>query len=372
MNVATGAVISSRVGTRFGSGIVVTMAVCAFVSFRLGLTDGVSVVARHWQDAITELGFDTVTVAGDGPVDRTVAGLEIGATHPPDPDSVAAALADADIVVVENLASIPLNLPAARTVIEHCRRRPAVMHHHDPPWQRSRFAHVTELPADDPAWRHVVINELTRAEFARRDLEATRIYNGFPLPDRASRPGPDEITATRSALGVGPDEVLVAHPVRAIARKNVPAAIALCESLDATYWLWGPAEDGYDDELATALDGAACRVLVGAPDLDIGLLYATADAVAFPSSWEGFGNPPVEAAIHERPAAVAPYPVAEELRELGFRWFPADDHEPLARFLADPDDDLLLHNRKVAETHLSLDGMRAQIRHLFDEAGWLP
>ena len=28
------------------------MAVCAFVSFRLGLTDGVSVVTGHWQRAV--------------------------------------------------------------------------------------------------------------------------------------------------------------------------------------------------------------------------------------------------------------------------------------------------------------------------------
>ena len=33
----------------------------AFLSFRFGLTDGVSVVARTWMDAFTEFGFDIVT-----------------------------------------------------------------------------------------------------------------------------------------------------------------------------------------------------------------------------------------------------------------------------------------------------------------------
>ena len=122
------------------------MAVCAFVSFRLGLSDGVSVVTGHWQRAVESMGFDTVTVAGEGPVDRTVAGLELAAANPPDLDELRAALADADLIVVENLCTIPLNLPAALAVAEMCAGRPTVMHHHDPPWQRAHFAHITELP----------------------------------------------------------------------------------------------------------------------------------------------------------------------------------------------------------------------------------
>ena len=55
------------------------MPTCALVSFRLGLTDGVSIVASSWADALASFGFDVVTVAGEGPVDRLVPGLAIGA-----------------------------------------------------------------------------------------------------------------------------------------------------------------------------------------------------------------------------------------------------------------------------------------------------
>lgn len=342
------------------------MSTCAIVSFRLGLTDGVSVVADTWQQALGRLGYEVLTVAGDGPVDRTVAGLAIDAAEPPSTGELEAALADADLVVVENLLTIPLNLPASRTLAEVLRGRPALLHHHDPPWQRPRFATITDLPIDDPAWRHVTINELTRVEMAARGIEATCIHNGFdPDPILGDR------EATRARLGVGPDETLLVHPVRAIERKDVPAAVALAEALDATYWLLGPPEEGYGPTLDRVLGAARCPIRREG-GIAIADAYAASDAVVFPSTWEGFGNPPVEAAAHRRPAAVGPYPVAEELRGLGFRWFPTDDPAPLAAALRSPDPDLLDHNQQVVRTHLSLDRMSERLRATIEGAGWLP
>lgn len=324
-----------------------------------------SVVADAWQAAIERFGYETITIAGDGPVDRVVAGLALDAAEPPPRGEVDDALADADLVVVENLLSIPMNLPASRVVAAALRDRPALIHHHDPPWQRDRFRDVTELPVDDPSWRHVTINELTRREMAERGITATCIHNGFD-PD----PVPGGRTTTRAALGVDDDELLLLHPVRAIERKRVPDAVDFAAAIGATYWLLGPAEDGYEDTLARVLDAAPGRVIhSGVEPADA---YAACDAVVFPSSWEGFGNPPVEAATHGRPAAVGDYPVARELRELGFRWFPTDEPSALREFLASPDPGVLDHNREVVREHLSLDVMARRIGALLDDAGWLP
>ncbi len=351
--------LPTRPGPAGGAGgSVAGVPTVAIVSFRLGLADGVSVVAAHWGAILERLGHRVVTVAGEGPVDRRIAGLEIDAPQPPDPGEVASALADADLVIVENLCTIPLNLPAARVVAAALAGRPAVLHHHDPPWQRERFAHITELPPDDSAWRHVTINRLTEAEMAERGIRATTIYNPFktdvPPGDRAG---------TRSLLDVATGELLVAHPVRAIARKDIPRAIRVCEELGATYWLTGPTEEGYEPTLEAILGGASCRVL-RRPAPSVADIYAAADVVVFTSVWEGFGNPPVEAAVHGRPAIVSHYPVAAELRALGFSWFDADDLDPLREHLASGDPELLEHNRRIAAEHLSMEVIGKQIADL--------
>lgn len=354
-------------------------ATCAIVSFRLGLNDGVSIVADAWQHALESLGWQTYTVAGEGPVDRTVPALAIDGRAVPHHELVSElkeALADAQVVLVENLLSIPMNLAASRALAEVLRGRPAVLHHHDPPWQRERFAHITELPPDDRAWRHVTINRMTEREFEARSMQAQTIYNGFdPDPSLGDR------KRARAVLGLDDNHRLFAHPVRAIARKNIPAAVRLCEGLDATYWLPNPAEEGYDNELRKVLATARCPVVttrLADAGLTIGDLYAAADLILFPSTWEGFGNPPIEAALHRRPVAVGHYPVAEELRLLGFRWLDPDAPDTIRDVLDalsgqwPPADETLDHNREVARTHLSVEKMTQEMRSVFDALGWNP
>jgi glycosyltransferase involved in cell wall biosynthesis len=324
----------------------------ALVSFRLGGSDGVAIEAAKWAGALGQLGWDVFTVAGAGPVHTTLPGLAIDAAVPPTRDEVASALAPADLVVIENLCSLPLNPPAARVVAEVCAGRPAVLHHHDLPWQRPQLAHLPP-PPDDPAWAHVTINELSRRELAGHGIAATTIYNTFdPAPVLGDRNG------TREALGLAVGDRLLVQPTRALARKNVAGGLALAAAVGATYWLLGPAEDGYGPELNRLVAAAECPVLLGPGALPrpvpVADAYAACDAVVLPSLWEGFGNPSVESATHRRPLAIGPYPVAAELAAFGFRWFDAAVPGPLAAWLDEPDLQLLLQNQAVAVASFNL------------------
>jgi glycosyltransferase involved in cell wall biosynthesis len=322
----------------------------ALLSFRLGGRDGVSIEAAKWAHALHVLGWTVVTVAGSGPVDMLLPGLSMAAEVPPTAQELDNALAGADVVVIENLCSLPLNPAAAALAASVCAGRPTLLHHHDLPWQRPHLAHLPP-PPDDPAWAHVTINQRSRLELAEYGITATTLYNSFEAD-----PVPGDRAATRAALGIAPETTLLLQPTRALARKNIAEGLALAGAVAGTYWLLGPAEDGYGPNLARLVGAASCPVLLTAdgPPIAVADAYAACDVVVLPSTWEGFGNPAVESATYRRPLAIGTYPVASELAAFGFRWFPSNDAGPLTTWLADPDPALLAHNQAVAATHLNV------------------
>lgn len=340
-----------------------SVATAAVVSFRLGGTDGVSVESAKWCDALRRLGFAITTVAGEGPVDHLIEGLAIAPKVEPDQAALVRALSDADLVVVENLCSLPLNPAAWELVASVCRGRPAVLHHHDLSWQRPGLG--VKPPPDDPRWCHVTVNERSRGELAEHGIEATTIYNRF---DTAAAPG--ERDRTRAGIGVGPGDRLFLQPTRALPRKNVGAGMGLAEAFGATFWLLGPAENGFGPELEALAARCRCPVLLGRrPAGGSGHAYAACDLVLLPSTWEGFGNPAIESAIHRRPLVIGPYPVASELIAFGFRWFGLDDSEALARWFARPDPAVLAHNWAVADSYFSVRDLPGRLAGVLETLG---
>ena len=211
----------------------------------------------------------------------------------------------------------------------------------------------------------MTINELSRAELAARGID------GDDGATTRSTRTPNRATAwpTRAALGVPDGATLLLQPTRALPRKNIAGALALAEAVGGTYWLLGPAEDGYGPELERLLARARCPVVLGEPEggCSIADAYAACDAVLLPSTWEGFGNPSVESATHRRPLAVGSYPVAAELAAFGFHWFDATDPAPLAAWLRTPDERVLTRNHQVAADHFNLADLPARLSRVLRE-----
>jgi len=360
----------------------------SIVSFRLGGPDGVSVQAATWGRALERLGYSLRRVAGelaDGPRpgDVVVAGLAVAAEAAPGPlgqrpaaprgpsaDELRAALAGSDLVVVENVLSLPLHLEAARALTDalagELRRGVTVLlHHHDFAWQRRETEAITGLPPRLPGAVHVTINDFSRRELAERGIEAVTVRNAFDLD---AAPGRRE--ATRASLGIGDGDLLVLQPTRAIARKNIPAALALAQALAERlgravhFWLPGPTEDGYAATLAAVLAEATVPVLRDRP-ATMADAYAACDLVTFPSTGgEGFGQPVIESVAAGRPLAVLRYPALQEILALGFSFLPADDPDAVAAALRSPDAATMARNRALAEAHFSMAALERRLRQL--------
>src|SRR4051812_4269372 len=101
------------------------------LSYRLGGADGVAVEARKWEWALGDLGFAVRRVAGELDDDSRTDDITLPflAIDPSDdtievPDELTLALAGAELVIVENLCSLPINPEASALAAQ-------VLHEHD-------------------------------------------------------------------------------------------------------------------------------------------------------------------------------------------------------------------------------------------------
>jgi glycosyltransferase involved in cell wall biosynthesis len=336
------------------------MSQIAVASFRLGGNDGVSIEAAKWITALQLLGHEVTTIAGDGNVDVLVPGLAINATRAPSYDEVRRAFEHCDLAIIENIASLPLNVGARDVLYEVLDGRDVIFHHHDLAWQRAQYAHL-DGPLDHATWRHVTINDLSRRELSERGIVATTIMNSFECnPPRGDR------KVTRRSLNVGSEQLLL-MPTRAIARKNVEGALSLASSLGAILWLLGPSEDGYGPQLEQLLARTNVEVRRGlAYGRTVHDAYAACDLVVVPSTWEGFGNPVLESVTHRRPLAVYPYPVLHEIESFGFEFFHLDDVTRIVEYLRNPDERMLERNLRIAREHFNVAALPSRLARLLN------
>ena len=107
-----------------------------------------------------------------------------------------------------------------------------------------------------------------------------------------------------------------------------------------------------EGRLASSLEGLpGVRLLGRQSDAELKELYSGALALVMPSTLEGFGLPPVEAATHGVPSVVSDLPIFEETLGKATLSFPVNDSAALAKALVLISGDAKLRAKLGSEAH---------------------
>ena len=260
-----------------------------------------------------------------------------------------------DILVIENALCIPVHIPLGIALTNFLAETgfPAIGHHHDFYWERSRFLVNCRrrLPADG-------LSSGVADDPARDDQHVWPAGAGAPqgLPIRAdpqrvwtSRPGRQPPTTMprilRGEIGLEPYDILVLQPTRVVPRKGIELAINLVaqlrdsrlklvvthesgdEGLDYRRALVHLAESaGVDLRFIDARVGATRGTdAQGRKTYSLSDVYRQADLVTYPSLYEGFGNAFLEAVYFRKPIVVKRYSIfITDIEPKGFQIIPVD------------------------------------------------
>ncbi len=410
----------------------------AFVSTRIAGTDGVSLEIRKWAEVLQRMGLECYYITGesDRPADRTVLVEEAHFTHPeieavsrqafgrelrsPEltnellrmevvlRDKVCRALGavGAEIMIAENALTIPMNLPLGMALVSLVQELgiPCVAHHHDFYWERERFLvnAVDDIlraafPPALPQIRHVVINSLAGEEFSRRTGLSCRVVPNvmdFAHPPAAAD---DYARGFRRAIGLTADELLVLQPTRIVPRKGIEHAVELVRRLAprkarlVITHASGDEGDAYARRVREYAELLGVKIVFadrwiapqrgtaadGQPLFTIDDAYTQADLVAYPSTYEGFGNAFLEAIYHRRPIVCNRYAIYQlDIEPCGmtpivFDGFPTD--ETVAEIQTVLDDEeyrrrMVDQNYQVARQYFSYELLEDELHLLVQRA----
>jgi glycosyltransferase involved in cell wall biosynthesis len=172
------------------------------------------------------------------------------------------------------------------------------------------------------ASRIIADSEATRASLLQyTNIPTTRIRVVPPGVGSVFRPAqPAEKNATRARLGVDRTAPLIMQVATRGRYKNTPALFrafaSLRQRVSPRVSLVRIGEPPYDDEteLATQLRMSdALRYAGRVDDAELAEWYRAADVLAFPSFWEGFGWPPLEAMACGTPVVASNIPPIREV-----------------------------------------------------------
>jgi len=202
------------------------------------------------------------------------------------------------------------------------------------------------------AWRIITDSEATRDTLLEyTDIQASRIKVVLCGVNRIFQPRePDEVETTRLRLGVPIEAQVVLQVATGGRYKNTPGLLRafarLRRKLGKRVVLIRIGAPLYEDEadLVSSLGLTDAIQYIGTVPSDSALAewYRCAAVLAFPSLWEGFGWPPLEAMASGTPVVASRIPAIQEVvRQAAMLVDPENDQElalALERVLTDADE----------------------------------
>ncbi len=316
-----------------------------------------------------------------------------------------------DVLVPQNALTIPMQLPLGIAITEFLAETemPAIAHHHDFFWERTRFSINCigdyldmAFPPSLPNIQHAVINQRAQSRLAfRKGVGSLLVPNVFEFEKQA--PGIDDYSHDfRKEIGLEDSDILVLQPTRIVPRKGIEHAIKLIALLkDSRYKLvisHDSGDEGHDyqsrlEEMAKD-DGVDLRIISdrvgeeraidhqGRKIYTLWDIYPHADLVTFPSTYEGFGNALLEALYFRKPVVINRYTVyVEDIEPKGFRLIAMDGFvsqetaDDVQALMADKDaqQQAADHNYAIASRYYGYTGLRTSLTTLLQGAtGVLP
>lgn len=396
------------------------MATVAFVSFSLKSRDSVAVETEKWFRILGELGHEPCRVAGYIPdageedhilpelnhldpeieaftgalfgkggrrddlvdeLDRLAGVIEAGLER---------VFGDVgpDLVVAQNIFSLPLNLPLSAALCRWLERTgtACIAVHHDYCWDDPRFISpalpdivTAYIPAPLPQILHVSMDARGRDElYSRSGLAATQVARCHDFGGEAA-----------AAQGGG-----VPHVAPSRLRELLlflPAGEGDCQCLDRSI--------GFLKEFRS-VSGRSARLLLGGDrggfgstpgerlpaEIESEILFAAdgggggpagagrylpyeyCDAVIIPDACRGFGNSLLESIVYRKPLLVADSDEADALRSRGVQFLMLDERaaERLVSLMEHPDlmAEMVNRNFELGRKHFSLEVLRGRVAEL--------
>lgn len=317
---------------------------------------------------------------------------------------------DLTLLVIENAVTIPMHVPLGIALAELLAetRIPAIAHHHDFYWERTRFGVSAvfdylemAFPPRDPDLQHVVINQAAQEELSwRKGLPSLLVPNvlDFETPP----PSVDGYSQdVRGEIGLEPDDVMILQPTRVVPRKGIEHAIKLVQMLDDPKFKLVITHESGDEgmEYITMLKDLARDANVdlrfistrvaeyrqldpqGHKVYTLWDIYPHADLVTYPSLYEGFGNAFLEAVYFRIPVLINRYSIfTRDIEPKGFRapvmdWFVTHEVVEQVRDILEDEETrrrMVEHNYQTATRFYSYAVLRRSLRTLITNVTGLP